>query len=289
MSKSKEIRNKIKSIRSTQKITHAMEMLSASKMKKAQNTMRSSRPFATAIIELISNVASSCLDEHYFFVNRPEINIGLLIVGTNRGLCGGLNSVLFKKCWNYIKTWQHDHTNSLVKIATIGEKSKVFFSSKLKYDILASQEKVEEHPTIQNLIGVVQVLLQEYKQGKIDRLYIAYNEFETTMKQQPVIKQLLPIINDSFNKQEKLPTEYLFEPSADKLLDLLLNRYLESLVYQGVIENIACEQSARMIAMQNATDNAAQIIDDLQLHYNKERQAIITKEVAEIVSGSSAV
>lgn len=289
MSKSKEIRNKIKSIQSTQKITHAMEMLSASKMKKAQNTMRASRPFASTIVELISNIAYSSVTEHHFFTKRPEVNVGMLIIGTDRGLCGGLNTILFRKCCNYIKNWQQNNIDSIVKIATIGEKSKIFFGSKLGHNILASQEKIGEQPTMQNLIGVIQVLLQEYKEEKIDRVYIAYNEFATTLTQKPLIKQILPIINDTFIKNKKIPTEYIFEPNADKLLDLLLNRYLESLIYQGVVENIASEQSARMLAMKNATDNATQIIDDLNLHYNKERQAIITKEVAEIVSGSSAV
>lgn len=289
MSHSKEIRNKIKSIESTKKITHAMEMLSASKMKKAQNTMRASRPFASSIIELICNVAYSCINEHPFFIKRPEVNVGLLIIGTDRGLCGGLNTSLFRKCWHYIRNWQHDHVKSVIKIATIGEKSKIFFGSKCGYTIFASQEKIGEHPTMQHLIGVIKVLLQEYKEEKIDRVYIAYNEFQTTMKQKPTIKQLLPIVNHDFMQHKKLPTEYLFEPDANTLLDLLLNRYLEYLVYQGVVENIASEQSARMLAMKNATDNAGQIIEDLNLRYNKERQSMITKEVAEIVSGSAAV
>lgn len=292
MSSTKEIKNKIKSIQSTQKITHAMEMLSANKMKKAQNTMRASRPFASTIIELIYNVAYNCLSEHHFFVKRPEIHVGILVIGTDKGLCGGLNTILFKKCSNYIKNWQQNNPDSIIKIATVGEKAKIFFGSKLGHHILASQEKIGEHPTMQHLIGVIQVLLQEYKEKKIDRVYIAYNEFATTLNQKPIIKQLLPIVTDDFKnnlKNNKPPTEYIFEPDASKLLDLLLNRYLESLVYQGVVENIASEQSARMVAMKNATDNATQIIDDLNLRYNKERQAIITKEVAEIVSGSSAV
>ncbi len=289
MSNSKEIRNKIKSIESTKKITHAMEMLSASKMKKAQNHMRASRPFASAIIELIDNVAYGSINEHHFFIKRPEVNVGLLIIGTDRGLCAGLNTSLFRKCWHYIRKWQNNHAASAIKIATIGEKAKIFFGSKIRFPILASQEKIGERPTMQHLIGVIQVLLQEYKEEKIDRLYIAYNEFETTMKQKPTIKQLLPIVNNDLLQSKKVPTEYLFEPNSDTLLDLLLNRYLESLVYQGVVENIASEQSARMVAMKNATDNATQIIEDLNLSYNKARQAMITKEVAEIVSGSSAV
>ncbi len=289
MSHSKEIRNKIKSIESTKKITHAMEMLSASKMKKAQNTMRASRPFASTIIELICNIAYGCISEHHFFIKRPAINMGLLIIGTDRGLCAGLNTSLFRKCWQYIKKWQNENINYVIKIATIGEKAKIFFGSKCGYPILASQEKIGEHPTMQHLIGVIKVVLQEYKEEKIDTVYIAYNEFETTMKQKPTIKQLLPIVNHDFMRHQKLPTEYLFEPGSDILLDLLLNRYLEFLVYQGVVENIASEQSARMVAMKNATDNASQIIEALNLHYNKERQAIITKEIAEIVSGSSAV
>lgn len=289
MSSSKEIKNKIKSIESTKKITHAMEMLSARKMKKSQNTMKASRPFAAAITELIANVAYTCIGEHQFFIKRPELNVGLLIIGTDRGLCAGLNTSLFRKCWNYINQWQKKHPGSKIKIATLGEKAKIFFGSKCGCTILASQEKIGEHPILQHLIGVVNVLLQEYKEEKIDRVYIAYNEFISTMKQEPVIKQLLPIINNEILTGKQLPTEYIFEPDSHTLLNLLLNRYVESLVYQGVIENIASEQSARMIAMKNATDNATQIIHDLNLCYNKERQAIITKEVAEISSGSSGM
>lgn len=289
MSSSKEIKNKIKSIESTKKITHAMEMLSARKMKKAQGVMRASRPFAAAITELISNVAYTCINEHQFFIKRPEVNVSLLIIGTDRGLCAGLNTSLFRKCWHYISQWQKDHPSAVVKLATFGEKAKFFFGTKCGYPILASQEKLGGNPTMQHLIGVIQVLLQEYKEEKVDRVYIAYNEFVSTMKQNPVIKQLLPIVNDEILRGKQLPTEYIFEPDSPTLLDLLLNRYLESLVYQGVIENIASEQSARMVAMKSATDNANQIIYNLNLHYNKERQAIITKEVAEIASGSSAV
>jgi F-type H+-transporting ATPase subunit gamma len=289
MSSSKEIKNKITTIESTKKITHAMEMLSASKMKKSQSTMRASRPFAAAITELISSVAYNCIGEHHFFIKREEINVGLLIIGTDRGLCAGLNSSLFRKCWDYIKTWKTTHADSIIKIATIGEKAKIFFGAKCAYQILASQEKIGEHPTMQHLIGVIKVLLEEYKEQKIDRVYIAYNEFISTLKQKPVIKQLLPIANNDLLTSRQLPTEYIFEPNAKNLLDILLNRYLESLVYQGVIENIASEQSARMLAMKNATDNADQIIYDLNLHYNKARQANITKEITEIVSGSAAV
>lgn len=285
MSKSKEIKHKIKSIQSTEKITHAMQLLSATKMKKAQNTMKAARPFTSAIIELISNLAYNYNNAHDFLISRTNNNnIGLLIISSDRGLCGGLNINLFKKCYNYIKNWQADHKSAYIAIGTIGEKAKIFINSRLQTKIIASQEKIGEKPKIQQLIGVIKVLVQEYTNKKIDSLYIAYNEFVSTIKQTPIIKQLLPIAPINL-QQNKLPTEYIFESNANELLDLLLNRYIESLVYQALLENIASEQSARMLAMKNASDNARQIIDDLNLSYNKERQMLITKEISEIVSG----
>ncbi len=287
MSKTKEIKTKIKSIKSTQKITSAMEMISASKMRKAQEIMRASRPFSVAISELLVNLSNGCLDQHSFFIKRPEINIGLIIISSDRGLCGGLNANLFRKCYFNIREWQNSSANGEIKLATIGEKSKKFFGNKLtdRVHIIASREQIGKKPKIQDLIGVIQVLLEEYKNQKIDSLYIAYNEFENTIQQDPIIKQLLPIVKE-FSNNPILPTEYIFEPSDTVLLDLLLKRYVESLVYQGVVENIACEQAARMVAMKNATDNAKQIIDNLQLNFNKERQALITKEISEIVNGA---
>ncbi|MGD0466322.1 MAG: ATP synthase F1 subunit gamma [Gammaproteobacteria bacterium] len=291
MSRLNEIKTKIKNIKSTEKITRAMEMISASKMRKAQDVMRSSRPFSAAISELINNLSLGCLEKHYFFVKRPEINIGLLIIASDRGLCGGLNINLFRKCYSSITAWQNNNVNAQIKLATIGEKSKKFFNNKFgeQVNVIASREKIGKKPKMQDLIGITQVLLQEYKEQRIDSLYIAYNEFETTMQQKPTIKQLLPIVNGLFSNNQVLQTEYIFEPDRDSLLDLLLKRYVESLVYQGVVENIACEQSARMIAMKSATDNAKQIIEGLQLNFNKERQAIITKEISEIVGGSVGI
>lgn len=285
MSKSKEIKNKIKSINNTEKITHAMQILSATKMKKAQNNMKAARPFTSAIIELISNLAYNCNNAHDFLIPRTNNNMGLLIISSDRGLCGGLNINLFRKCNHYIKSWQDEHKGSYITIGTIGEKAKIFVNSKLKINIIASQEKIGEKPKIQQLIGIVKVLIQEYMQKRIDSLYIAYNEFVTTIKQTPIIKQLLPIEPIDL-KHKKLPTEYIFESNMDQLLDLLLNRYIESLIYQSLLENIASEESARMLAMKNASDNAKQIIEDLNLSYNKERQMLITKEISEIVSGA---
>ena len=291
MSRLNEIKTKIKNIKNTEKITRAMEMISASKMRKSQDVMRASRPFSKAISELINNLSFGCLDKHCFFVKRSEINIGLLIIASDQGLCGGLNINLFRKCYSSILGWQNNNINSQIKLATIGKKSKKFFNKQLgdNINVIASREKIGKKPKIQDLIGIIQVLLQEYKEQKIDSLYIAYNEFETTMRQKPVVKQLLPIVTDLLCDNKILQTEYIFEPDADSLLDLLLKRYVESLIYQGVVENIACEQSARMIAMKSATDNAKQIIEDLQLHFNKERQAIITKEISEIVGGSAGI
>ena len=291
MSRLNEIKTKIKNIKSTEKITRAMEMISAGKMKKAQDVMRSSRPFSAAITELINNLSLGCLEKHDFFIKRAEINVGLLIISSDRGLCGGLNINLFRKCYNFITELKNNNINTPIKFATIGEKSKKFVSKHFgdNNDVIASLEKIGKKPKIQDIIGVIQVLSQEYKEQKIDSLYIAYNEFKTTMQQTPTIKQILPIIPDLFYSNKVLKTEYIFEPNVDSLLDLLLKRYVESLIYQGVVENIACEQSARMIAMQNATDNAKQIIEDLQVYFNKERQAIITKEISEIVGGSIRV
>lgn len=292
MSKAKEIKVKIKNIKSTEKITRTMEMISASKMVKAQKVMHASQPFAIAITEVISNLSSSCLDKHDFFIKRSENNIGLLVVGSDRGLCGGLNINLFKKCYSSIQAWQHNNSNAQIKVAIIGEKTEQFFNKKVNenINIVASIVNIKQKPKMQDFIGVVQVLMQEYKAHKIDSLYMAYNEFENIMKQNPIIKQLLPITTESFEiKDNLLSTEYIFEPNANKLVDLLLNRYLESLIYHGVLENVACEQSARMIAMKSATDNAVQMVDDLQISFNKERQQIITKEISEIVGGAVAV
>lgn len=291
MSRINEIKVKIKNIRSTEKITKAMEMISTSKMRRAQETMKSSRPFCTTIIELINNLSYSCIDKHDFFIKRPEVNIGLVVIGTDRGLCGGLNINLFKQCHSYIASWSKNNINSQIKIATIGEKAKKFFSNhnfEAKVKIVASLEQVTQKPKVQDLIGVVQALLQEYEKKNLDSIYIAYNEFENIMKQNPVVKQLLPIV-PTVDNNHKLQTEYLVEPDLNTILDVLLKRYIESLVYQGVVENIACEHSARMVAMKNATDNANQIINDLQIYLNKERQAIITKEISEIVGGSVVV
>lgn len=285
MSRINELKTKIKNIRNTEKITKAMEMISTSKMRKAQDIMRASRPFSVSITEVINNLSYSCLDQHDFFIKRPENNIGLLIISSDRGLCGGLNINLFKKCYSYIVQCQHN--NIQIKIATIGEKSKKFFSSRNidNIKIIASLEQISQKPKIRDVIGVVQVLLQEYTAKRLDSIYIAYNEFESMMKQNPVIKPLLPISADLSAKNQVLQTEYLVEPSINTLLDLLLKRYIESLVYQGVVENIASEHSARMIAMKNATDSANELLDNLQIYLNKERQALITKEIAEIVGG----
>ena len=290
MSKSKEIKAKIKSIKSTQKITSAMEMLSASKMKRSQNIMKNSRPFAANIIELIHNLAYNYNESHDFFKATQEINVGLIMIGTDRGLCGGLNINLFRKCLDWIKSLSCKNINTKIEIATIGGKAKIFSGTKFQSRIIASQEKIGENPTMQQLIGVIQVLLKEYKFHKIDSIYLAYNKFKNTMEQVPVIEKLLPIKLVQMVKPNKLPTEYLFEPNTkQQILDLLLERYIESLVYQGVVENIASEQSARMVAMKNATENAAKIMEDLNLNYNKERQMLITKEIAEIVSGSNSI
>lgn len=293
MSRINEIKCKIRNIKSTEKITRAMEMISTGKMRKAQEVVRSSRPYCMAIMELINNLShNNLLKQHEFFIKRPEQNIGLLVVSSDRGLCGGLNINLFKMCRTNIINWLSNNSGLQIKVATIGEKAKKFFSRttfEKHIKIIASLESLAQKPKIQDLIGVVQVLLQEYEQKNLDSIYIAYNQFENVMKQTPIIKQILPIVTNLVDNNSMLQTEYIFEPDASVIFDLLLTRYLESLVYQGVVENIASEHSARMVAMKNATDNAKKIMDNLQIYLNKERQAIITKEISEIIGGAVGI
>lgn len=293
MSGAKEIRSKIKSIKSTQKITRAMEMVAASKMRKSQDRMRASRPYAARIREVISHLATGQLEyQHPFLEERPVHGIGLIVISTDRGLCGGLNVNLFRTLVQNMRVW--NEKNIPLEICTIGRKAEVFFR-RMGGNITASISQLGDKPGIEDIIGTVKLMMDAYDEQRIDQLYLMSNEFVNTMTQKPRVEMLLPILEKPAIKNEvKIGNEgyswdYIYEPAAKALIDALLLRYLESLVYQGVIENGACEQAARMVAMKNASDNAASLISDLQLMYNKARQASITRELSEIVGGAAAV
>lgn len=287
MSQAKEVRNKIKSVKSTQKITSAMELVAVSKMRKAQQLMALTKPYSDKIRQVIGHVASGHVEyPHPFLVPRDEIKcIGYIVVSSDRGLCGGLNINLFRTLLTHIKT----HTTSGVEtqLSLIGRKANAFFN-RVGGNIVASAEHLGDKPKIEDLIGMIKVMLDHYMDGTIDALYIASNEFVNRMIQKPVINQLLPLIPDESDSKRRW--DYIYEPdSAKEILDHLLRRYIESQVYQAVVENMACFQAAQMVAMKNATENASNLIKELQLVYNKARQASITAEISEIVAGADAV
>ncbi|AIT62421.1 F0F1 ATP synthase subunit gamma [Coxiella burnetii] len=288
MSKAREIRTKIASIKNTQKITRAMELVAASKMRKAQDRMAISRPYASKIRKVISHVAASHAEyPHPYLQQRENIKrVGYIIVTTDRGLCGGLNVNLFRTAIADMKKWQADNIG--VDLCVIGRKGEAFFR-RYGGNVLAVADHLGDAPEVQDIIGIVKVMLDQYDKQQIDAIYIATNEFVNTMVQKPLVRQLLPLKTDE-EEVEGGYWDYIYEPDESKdLLEMLLVRYIESQVYQAVIENIACEQSARMVAMKNATENAGQLIDELRLIYNKARQAGITREIAEIVAGAAAV
>lgn len=286
MAAGKEIRNQISSIKSTQKITSAMEMVAASKMRKAQDRMELGKPYARSIRSVVSHIANANPEyKHQYMDERPAKKVGYLIVSTDRGLCGGLNINLFKTAIKDMKNW-HDQGVE-VEICAIGSKASAFFNS-YGGNVVAAVRNIGDRPAVSDVVGAVKVMLDDFDEGKIDRLFMVSNEFVNTMVQKPVVEQLLPL-EASEEEELKHHWDYIYEPDAKDLLDSLLARYIESLVYQAVVENNACEQAARMIAMKNATDNAGSLIDELQLVYNKARQAAITQELSEIVGGASAV
>ncbi|MDR0779646.1 MAG: F0F1 ATP synthase subunit gamma [Pseudomonadales bacterium] len=286
MAVGKEIRSQIKSIKNTQKITSAMEMVSASKMRKAQDAMQLGKPYATNIRNVVGHIARAKPEyTHVYMKERPVKRVGFIVVSSDRGLCGGLNINLFKTMVQAMKGW-HDQ-GAQIDICTIGAKSGSFFNS-LGGRVVASARNIGEKPALKDVIGAVKVMLDSYVSGAIDRLFLVSNTFVNTMTQKPTVDQLLPLLADD-NADYKHHWDYIYEPAPQALLDGLLSRYIESLVYQAVVENNACEQAARMIAMKNATDNAGTLIDELQLVYNKARQAAITQELSEIVSGAAAV
>jgi F-type H+-transporting ATPase subunit gamma len=286
MAVGKEIRNQIKSIKNTQKITSAMEMVAASKMRKAQESMQLGKPYASSIRSVMSHIANANPEyQHIYMKERPVKKVGYIVVSSDRGLCGGLNINLFKALVANMKEWHEQGVGAT--FCTIGAKAGSFFNN-YGGNVVASVRNLGEKPTLQDVIGAVKVMLDSYMNGEIDKLFVASNDFVNTMTQTPVIAQLLPL-QPSDEKELKHHWDYIYEPAPKDLLDGLLARYIESLVYQAVVENHACEQAARMIAMKNATDNAGTLIDELQLAYNKARQAAITQELSEIVSGASAL
>ena len=282
----KEIRNQIGSIKSTQKITSAMEMVAASKMRKAQERMRATRPYAEKMRQVIGHIAKSNKDyRHPFMIEREVKRVGYIVISSDRGLCGGLNSNAFKLLVREMRNWKDKGV--AIDLCAIGQKGASFFRS-YGGNVVAALTHIGDDPSAEVLIGNVKVMLDAFSDGKIDRLYLVSNEFINTMTQMPKAEQLLPLPE---GMEEDIGTQwdYIYEPDARPILDGLLPRYIESQVYQGVVENLACEQASRMIAMKSATDNAGDIIKDLQLVYNKARQAAITQEISEIVSGAASV
>ncbi|WP_394257154.1 F0F1 ATP synthase subunit gamma [Vibrio harveyi] len=288
MAGAKEIRNKIGSVKSTQKITKAMEMVAASKMRRSQDAMEASRPYAETMRKVIGHVANANLEyRHPYLEEREARRVGYIIVSTDRGLCGGLNINVFKKAVTDMQSWKEKGAE--IELAVIGSKATAFFKHG-GAKVAAQVSGLGDSPSLEDLIGSVGVMLKKYDEGELDRLYVVFNKFVNTMIQQPTIDQLLPLPkSDSEEMQREHSWDYIYEPEPKPLLDTLLVRYVESQVYQGVVENLACEQAARMIAMKAATDNATNLIEDLELVYNKARQAAITQELSEIVGGASAV
>jgi len=286
MAVGKEIRNQISSIKGTQKITSAMEMVAASKMRKAQDRMSLGKPYAEKIRSVVSHLANANPEYNHLYLSAREVKrVGYIVISSDRGLCGGLNVNLFKKTAKDMKVWHEKGVES--EICALGSKAIAFFKS-YGGNVVAAKNQLGDKPSAHELIGSVKVMLDAYDKGRIDRLYVVYNQFVNTMTQSPEVAQLLPL-QAAEDDELKHHWDYIYEPEAKELLDGLLTRYIESQVYQGVVENVACEQAARMIAMKSATDNAGDIINELQLIYNKARQAAITQEISEIVSGAAAV
>jgi len=287
MAGAKEIRTKIASVKSTQKITSAMEMVAAAKMRKAQDRMEQTRPYAEKMHQVIGHVALSNPEYKHPFMSAREVKrVGLIIVSSDRGLCGGLNSNLFRHLVREIRALRDAGVE--VQYCTIGTKALGFFR-RVGGKVVAQATHLGDAPRIDDLVGTVKAMLDDYIDGNIDEIRIAYNRFINTMTQQPTVTQLVPLAQGEDAEKLSHHWDYIYEPGAKEVLDGLLTRYIEALVYQSVVENGACEQSARMVAMKSATDNAGDIIDELQLIYNKARQAAITQEISEIVGGAAAV
>jgi F-type H+-transporting ATPase subunit gamma len=286
MAVGKEIRTKISSIQSTQKITSAMEMVAASKMRKAQDRMQLGKPYARRMRSVVGHIANSAPEYRHIYMEEREVRrVGYIVISTDRGLCGGLNINLFKTTVRSMKEWADQGIE--IDLSLIGAKAAAFFKS-YGGNVTAAVRDLGEEPSLSDLIGGVKTMLDAYEEGRVDRLFLVTNHFVNTMTQLPVVEQLLPLEAEE-STEMKHHWDYIYEPDAKELLEGLLTRYIESQVYQAVVENGACEQAARMLAMKNATDNAGELIDDLQLIYNKARQAAITQELSEIVGGAAAI
>ncbi len=289
MAGAKEIRTKIGSIKNTQKITRAMEMVAAAKMRKAQDRMLASRPYAEKMRQVIGHLSLAHPEQKHPFLEKREVKaVGYIIVSSDRGLCGGLNNNLFRALVKEVKVLQE--ADKRVKYCLVGNKAVAFFS-RVGGQVLAQVTQLGDVPHVEDLVGTVKVMLDAYLDGEVDEIRIAYNRFVNTMTQDPTVERLVPLPEPDEEEREKLKHhwDYIYEPDAREVLEDLMARYIESLVYQSVVENGACEQSARMVAMKAASDNAGSLIDELELVYNKARQAAITQEISEIVSGAAAV
>ena len=287
MAGGREIKTKIKSVQNTRKVTRALEMVSASKIRKAQERMKGSRPYARLMTQLIGHIAKANSEyTHPFMADHGQIKrVGYIIVSSDRGLCGGLNSQMFRRILLDMREWQAKGVE--IDVVCVGQKAATFFR-RLKVGMLGSVTHLGEKPRLDQLIGVVKVMLDSYSAGTLDRVFLCYNNFINTMTQRARQDQLLPL-PPSESLQTRFDWDYIYEPSPEVVLDHVMTRYIESLVYQALLENIASEQAARMVAMKSASDNASKLIETLQLIYNKARQAAITQEISEIVGGAAAV
>lgn len=289
MASGKEIRTKIKSVQNTKKITKAMEMVAASKMRKAQDRMRAARPYAEKIRRLAANLSAANITDykHPFLVKKDDVKrVGLIVVTTDKGLCGGLNTNTLRVALNSLKDWESKGVTE-IRVTAIGNKG-LGFMQRLGAKVVSHVTQLGDTPHLEKLIGPVKVMIDAFQNGELDEVYLVYSRFINTMKQEPQLEQLLPLTGERLGTPEG-NWDYLYEPDAQVVIDELLVRYVEALVYQGVAENMASEQSARMVAMKAASDNAGNVIGELQLVYNKTRQAAITKELSEIVGGAAAV
>ena len=287
MAGGREIKSKIKSVQNTRKVTRALEMVSASKIRKAQERMKASRPYARAMKQVIGHLAQANSEfQHPYLVERKEIKrVGYLIVSSDRGLAGGLNNNLFRRLLGEIRKWHEQGVE--VDVVTIGQKASVFFR-RIKVNMLATVTHLGDQPHIEQLVGVIKVMLDAYSSGKVDKVFLSYNDFVNTMTQRAAFDQLLPL-PAADTQIAHHDWDYIYEPDAQTVLEHVLTRYVESLVYQAVMENVASEHAARMVAMKSASDNATKLIGTLNLVYNKARQAAITQEISEIVGGAAAV
>ena len=291
MASLKEIRAKVTSIKSTQKITRAMQMVAASKMRRAQERMEVGRPYAESMRRVVSHLVQASSDyRHPYMESRSVARVGYVVVTSDRGLAGGLNINLFKALMNHVKDFENQSVQA--EFAVIGSKGVGFFKN-FGGKVTSAVTDYGDNPTFEQVNSPVQAMLDDYSKGNIDRIYVVYNKFVNAMTQKPTVNQLVPLPEDAIDTHSAIDTElswdYIYEPNVETLIDGLMGRYVESIVYQAIMENIASEQSALMVAMKAATDNAGELINDLQLVYNKLRQAAITREISEIVGGAAAV